>query len=77
MANVDASSDQDFDNIIDELVAKRDRGLGEDNQSDDISVLSSVRTSELSDFSAGEISSSDTDEVDEDAEWTDTVEDED
>ena len=77
MANVDASSHQEFDNIIDEFVARRDRGLGEDNQSDDISVLSSVRTGELSDFSAGEISSSDTDEVDEDAEWPDTVKDED
>lgn len=74
MGDVDALSDQEFNNIINELVAERERGLGENNQSD-ISVLS-VRTSELLDFSANGISSRDTDKVGKDAEWTDSVEDE-
>ena len=80
MADQDHLSDQEFDNIIDELVRERELGLGDDNQSD-ISVMSSVssvHTSELSSREAtGGFSSSESDVVLSDEEWTDTVEDSD
>ena len=48
MAAFESNSDKIFDNIIEELMADKALGLGEDNQSD-ISI-SSVHTSDLSDF---------------------------
>lgn len=70
MASDISDSDSEFSNLIDQLVAEREQGLGVDNQSD-ISV-SSVHTSDLSDFSDHE--SVNSDDVENDPEWSDVVE---
>lgn len=78
MADSGSDSGSSFGDLIDDLVRNRDAqgGLGDSEQSD-ISV-SSVHTSDLSDWnnlSLSESSSEDDDFVDSDAEWSDTVED--
>ena len=78
MADEDNLNDQEFDIIITELVHERELGLGDDNQSD-ISAMSAVSGLHTSELSSGQVtggfSSSESDVVLSDEEWTDTVED--
>ena len=62
-----------FDDLIEELIADQAIGLGNDNQSDvEVSIsVSSVHTSDLSDFDDVESSSSDHEDFS--TEWSDTV----
>ncbi|KAK7504159.1 hypothetical protein BaRGS_00004463 [Batillaria attramentaria] len=76
MAAVGADSDEEFNDILEELIRERELGLGADNQSDvELSEFSSVHTSDLSDEERFRVTSSESDEMADSKEWSDTVED--